>query len=70
MIDKFATKINLSVGAMPRNRSKDRNILSERLKTLNLSGYDKDKSINQLLKELDDKDILEALFPVPKVIFD
>ena len=53
---------------MPRNKPKDRNILSERLKTLNLSGYDKDKSINELLKELNDKDILEALFPVPKVI--
>ena len=55
-----------AVGAMPRarlNRKKDFRILTERLKTLNTSGYDRDKPIDELLLELNDADILEALFP-------
>ena len=55
-----------AVGAMPRarlNRKKDFCILTERLKTLNTSGYDRDKPIDELLLELNDADILEALFP-------
>ena len=55
-----------AVGAMPRvrlNRKKEMCVLTERLKTLNTSGYDKDKSIDEVLLELNDAEILDALFP-------
>ena len=52
---------------MPRtrlNRRKDFHSLTERLKSLNTCGYDhQDKSIDELLLELNDAEILEALFP-------